>query len=84
MSKRDLALDRISDPSIDLKLKDSAKSASNDDAKRRSARRKELVMQELLNSERSYIKDLTECIKVNNQISFSSYYFFFNLRHGIQ
>jgi triple functional domain protein len=63
--KRDLALDRISDPSIDMKLKDSAKSASSDDAKRRSARRKELVMQELLNSERSYIKDLTECIKVN-------------------
>uniref|UniRef100_A0A915IC76 DH domain-containing protein n=1 Tax=Romanomermis culicivorax TaxID=13658 RepID=A0A915IC76_ROMCU len=56
---RDLTLDRRSDPSLDAKFKESKEV---EDAKRKSAKRKEFIMAELLQTERTYIKDLELCI----------------------
>ncbi|VDO95895.1 unnamed protein product [Soboliphyme baturini] len=57
VSTRDLALDRRSDPSLESKIKESRES------KRKSTRRKEFIMSELLQTERVYVKDLETCIK---------------------
>lgn len=56
--------DRHSDPSLEAKL-GGATSASKEinDEKRKSARRKEFIMAELMQTERTYVKDLETCIK---------------------
>ncbi|XP_067120464.1 LOW QUALITY PROTEIN: triple functional domain protein-like [Centruroides vittatus] len=58
---RDLSLDRNSDPSLDAKVKEVTVKELNEE-KRKSARRKEFIMAELLQTERSYVKDLETCI----------------------
>uniref|UniRef100_T1IXB4 Uncharacterized protein n=1 Tax=Strigamia maritima TaxID=126957 RepID=T1IXB4_STRMM len=60
--QKDLSLDRNSDPSLDTKVKDTASKELNEE-KRKSARRKEFIMAELLQTERTYVKDLECCIK---------------------
>lgn len=57
---RDLSLDRHSDPTIEAKIKEAAKELS--EGKRKSARRKELIIKELLTTEETYVQDLTSCI----------------------
>ncbi|KAG8197116.1 hypothetical protein JTE90_004375 [Oedothorax gibbosus] len=59
---KDLSLDRHSDPSLEDKVKEAAAKELNEE-KRKSARRKEFIMAELLQTERSYVKDLETCIK---------------------
>ncbi|XP_076313108.1 LOW QUALITY PROTEIN: triple functional domain protein-like [Tachypleus tridentatus] len=59
---RDLSLDRHSDPSLEAKVKEAAAKELNEE-KRKSARRKEFIMAELLHTERTYVKDLDMCIK---------------------
>ncbi|KFM67263.1 Triple functional domain protein, partial [Stegodyphus mimosarum] len=59
---RDLSLDRHSDPSLEDKVKEAAAKELNEE-KRKSARRKEFIMAELLQTERTYVKDLEMCIK---------------------
>ncbi|XP_022244114.1 triple functional domain protein-like isoform X1 [Limulus polyphemus] len=59
---RDLSLDRHSDPSLEAKVKEAAAKEFNEE-KRKSARRKEFIMAELLQTERTYVKDLDMCIK---------------------
>ncbi|RZF34081.1 hypothetical protein LSTR_LSTR011651 [Laodelphax striatellus] len=61
-SRQELAIDRNSDPNIEAKVKESTKELNEE--KRRSARRKEFIMAELLQTERTYVKDLDTCIKV--------------------
>lgn len=56
---RDLALDRRSDPSLEAKLK---QARDLEEAKRKSAKKKEFIMAELLQTERAYVKDLDVCI----------------------
>ncbi|GAB6019934.1 hypothetical protein CHUAL_001465 [Chamberlinius hualienensis] len=58
---KELSLDRNSDPSLEAKVKEVAKELNEE--KRRSARRKEFIMAELLQTERTYVKDLEICIK---------------------
>lgn len=58
---RDLSLDRHSDPSLEAKVKEAAAKELNEE-KRKSARRKEFIMAELLQTERTYVKDLETCI----------------------
>ncbi|XP_037933419.1 triple functional domain protein isoform X2 [Teleopsis dalmanni] len=57
--------DRHSDPSLEAKLTTSATAASKEinEEKRKSARRKEFIMAELMQTERTYVKDLETCIK---------------------
>ncbi|UYV76149.1 TRIO [Cordylochernes scorpioides] len=57
---RDLALDRNSDPNLEAKV---AAAKELNEEKRKSARRKEFIMAELLQTERSYVKDLQTCIQ---------------------
>ncbi|KAK2189417.1 hypothetical protein NP493_107g06001 [Ridgeia piscesae] len=52
--------DRQSDPNLEEKLQQAAKELNEE--KRRSARRKEFIMAELLQTERTYVKDLETCI----------------------
>ncbi|GFV45273.1 triple functional domain protein [Trichonephila clavipes] len=59
---KDLSLDRHSDPSLEDKVKEAAAKELNEE-KRKSARRKEFIMAELLQTERTYVKDLETCIK---------------------
>ncbi|GIY93513.1 triple functional domain protein [Caerostris extrusa] len=59
---KDLSLDRHSDPSLEDKVKEAAAKELNEE-KRKSARRKEFIMAELLQTERTYVKDLEMCIK---------------------
>uniref|UniRef100_A0AAR5PYU8 Non-specific serine/threonine protein kinase n=1 Tax=Dendroctonus ponderosae TaxID=77166 RepID=A0AAR5PYU8_DENPD len=63
--KKELSIDRNSDPSLESKIKDgTAKDLKElNEEKRRSARRKEFIMAELLQTERTYVKDLETCIK---------------------
>ncbi|XP_075229474.1 trio Rho guanine nucleotide exchange factor isoform X4 [Lycorma delicatula] len=61
-NRQELAIDRNSDPNIEAKVKESTKELNEE--KRRSARRKEFIMAELLQTERTYVKDLDICIKV--------------------
>ncbi|XP_078619950.1 kalirin-like isoform X2 [Branchiostoma floridae x Branchiostoma japonicum] len=64
---KDLSLDgkgsegKGSDSSLEVKLRDSAKDSNEE--KRKSARRKEFIMAELLQTERVYVRDLECCIK---------------------
>ncbi|XP_060840380.1 triple functional domain protein isoform X2 [Rhopalosiphum padi] len=61
---RDLSFDRNSDPNLEQKVKESTKDLKElNEEKRRSARRKEFIMAELLQTERTYVKDLDVCIK---------------------
>lgn len=58
--------DRHSDPSIEAKLNAASVASMSkevNEEKRKSARRKEFIMAELLQTERSYVKDLETCIK---------------------
>ncbi|XP_042899532.1 kalirin isoform X2 [Parasteatoda tepidariorum] len=59
---KDLSLDRHSDPTLEDKVKEAAAKELNEE-KRKSARRKEFIMAELLQTERTYVKDLETCIK---------------------
>ncbi|XP_029657628.1 kalirin isoform X4 [Octopus sinensis] len=54
--------DRQSDPSIEEKLQQHAPKELTEE-KRKSARRREFIMAELLQTERSYVKDLETCMK---------------------
>ncbi|XP_052122184.1 kalirin isoform X6 [Frankliniella occidentalis] len=65
-TKQDLSIDRNSDPLLEAKVKEAA--AAKDlkglnEEKRRSARRKEFIMAELLQTERTYVKDLEICAR---------------------
>ncbi|KAK6627027.1 hypothetical protein RUM44_009504 [Polyplax serrata] len=64
--RQDLSIDRNSDSSLDNKMKESSSKDLKElnEEKRRSARRKEFIMAELLQTERTYVKDLETCIKV--------------------
>ena len=62
-TKGSLSLDRHSDPSLEQKVQTVAQVADKDEAKRKSARKKELIMRELLQTERVYVKDLEVCLK---------------------
>ncbi|XP_070570002.1 kalirin-like isoform X4 [Ptychodera flava] len=65
---KDLALDNKSpDPSIEIKLRDAAKELNEE--KRKSARKREFIMAELLQTERAYVRDLECCIKVKSYLS---------------
>ncbi|EDV95637.1 GH15671 [Drosophila grimshawi] len=58
--------DRHSDPTLEAKLTTSASSAASkeiNEEKRKSARRKEFIMAELMQTERAYVNDLATCIK---------------------
>ncbi|KAL0129505.1 hypothetical protein PUN28_001638 [Cardiocondyla obscurior] len=59
---RDLSIDRNSDPLLEEKIKGKDLKELNEE-KRRSARRKEFIMAELLQTERTYVKDLETCIR---------------------
>ncbi|XP_046409767.1 kalirin isoform X2 [Neodiprion fabricii] len=59
---KDLAIDRNSDPLLEEKIKGKDLKELNEE-KRRSARRKEFIMAELLQTERTYVKDLETCIR---------------------
>ncbi|XP_026826598.1 kalirin isoform X2 [Ooceraea biroi] len=60
--QRDLSFDRNSDPLLEEKIKGKDLKELNEE-KRRSARRKEFIMAELLQTERTYVKDLETCIR---------------------
>ena len=57
--------DRHSDPSLEAKLVGPTTAAAKEvnEEKRKSARRKEFIMAELMQTERTYVKDLETCIK---------------------
>ncbi|KAM7356678.1 trio Rho guanine nucleotide exchange factor [Cochliomyia hominivorax] len=57
--------DRHSDPTLEAKLTTSTTVAAKEinEEKRKSARRKEFIMAELMQTERAYVKDLETCIK---------------------
>ncbi|XP_034658717.1 triple functional domain protein isoform X1 [Drosophila subobscura] len=58
--------DRHSDPTLEAKLNSSSNSAASkeiNEEKRKSARRKEFIMAELMQTERAYVNDLATCIK---------------------
>ncbi|XP_014470162.1 PREDICTED: triple functional domain protein isoform X3 [Dinoponera quadriceps] len=59
---RELSIDRNSDPLLEEKIKGKDLKELNEE-KRRSARRKEFIMAELLQTERTYVKDLETCIR---------------------
>uniref|UniRef100_A0A6P7GNL4 Kalirin-like n=1 Tax=Diabrotica virgifera virgifera TaxID=50390 RepID=A0A6P7GNL4_DIAVI len=62
--KKELSIDRNSDPNLEAKVKEAAAKELKElnEEKRRSARRKEFIMAELLQTERTYVKDLETCI----------------------
>ena len=61
---KDLSIDhRMSDTSLELKLRDAAKEMNED--KRKSARKRDFIMQELLQTEKAYVRDLHCCINVS-------------------
>ncbi|EDW26918.1 GL16679 [Drosophila persimilis] len=58
--------DRHSDPTLEAKLNSSSNSVASkeiNEEKRKSARRKEFIMAELMQTERAYVNDLATCIK---------------------
>ncbi|XP_011495502.1 PREDICTED: kalirin isoform X2 [Ceratosolen solmsi marchali] len=59
---KEITIDRNSDPLLEEKIKGKDIKELNEE-KRRSARRKEFIMAELLQTERTYVKDLETCIK---------------------
>ena len=63
--KASLSIDRHSDPSLEHKMQAAAANVAKSEMseeKRRSARKKELIMKELLETERTYVKDLEICV----------------------
>ncbi|XP_071942493.1 kalirin-like isoform X2 [Antedon mediterranea] len=60
---QDLSLDasRMSDPLLEVKLRDSPKELN--EGKRKSAKKRDYIMQELLQTEQAYVRDLEYCIK---------------------
>ena len=69
---KDLSIDhRMSDTSLELKLRDAAKEMNED--KRKSARKRDFIMQELLQTEKAYVRDLHCCIDVSSQVWLSSH-----------
>ncbi|XP_015125607.1 triple functional domain protein isoform X1 [Diachasma alloeum] len=60
--QKELSIDRNSDPLLEDKIKGKDLKELNEE-KRRSARRKEFIMAELLQTERTYVKDLETCIR---------------------
>ena len=64
-NKASLSLDRHSDPSLENKVDTVAEVTNKEisEEKRKSARKKELIMKELLQTERVYVKDLEVCLK---------------------
>ena len=68
--KGSLSLDRHSDPFLEQKVQTvvtATQFSEKDDVKRKSARKKELIMRELLQTERIYVKDLQVCLKTYMQ-----------------
>ncbi|XP_065162622.1 triple functional domain protein isoform X5 [Atheta coriaria] len=63
--KKELSIDRNSDPSLESKVNEAAAKDLKElnEEKRRSARKKDFIMGELLQTERTYVKDLETCIK---------------------
>lgn len=64
--KGSLSLDRHSDPTLEQKMPATGPPVPDKDVsevKRKSARKKELIMQELLQTEKVYVKDLEVCVK---------------------
>ncbi|OXU29113.1 hypothetical protein TSAR_004897, partial [Trichomalopsis sarcophagae] len=59
---KEITIDRNSDPLLEEKIKGKDLKELNEE-KRRSARRKEFIMAELLQTERTYVKDLETCIR---------------------
>ncbi|KAM4633832.1 triple functional domain protein [Polymixia lowei] len=61
-SSKDLQLDIIpaSAPGLEVKLRDAAHELNEE--KRKSARRKEFIMAELIQTEKAYVRDLRECM----------------------
>ncbi|XP_014209362.1 triple functional domain protein, partial [Copidosoma floridanum] len=59
---KEITIDRNSDPLLEEKIKGKDLKELNEE-KRRSARRKEFIMAELLQTERTYVKDLDTCIR---------------------
>ncbi|KAH8386158.1 hypothetical protein KR200_001683 [Drosophila serrata] len=58
------SMDRHSDPTLEAKLNSSNKENKEiNEEKRKSARRKEFIMAELMQTERAYVNDLATCIK---------------------
>lgn len=72
-----LSQNRDSDPTLEAKLKDASKELTEE--KRKSARRKEFIMAELLQTERAYVRDLEQCIKVHELTVSESYNIFMDL-----
>uniref|UniRef100_A0A3B5KVJ4 DH domain-containing protein n=1 Tax=Xiphophorus couchianus TaxID=32473 RepID=A0A3B5KVJ4_9TELE len=62
-SNKDLQLDIIpaNPPGSEVKLRDAAAHEPNEE-KRKSARRKEFIMAELIQTEKTYVRDLRECM----------------------
>ena len=54
----------MSDTSLELKLRDAAKELVGE--KRKSSRKRDYIMQELLQTEKAYVRDLHCCITVSN------------------
>lgn len=63
LSSSGTAGDRHSDPSLEAKLTAATVPKELNEEKRKSARRKEFIMAELLQTERTYVKDLETCIR---------------------
>ncbi|CAB0035585.1 unnamed protein product [Trichogramma brassicae] len=59
---KEITIDRNSDPLLEDKIKGKDLKELNEE-KRKSARRKEFIMAELLQTERTYVKDLETCIR---------------------
>ena len=57
--------DRHSDASLEEKLQQTSKEIIEE--KRKSARKKEFIMGELMRTERAYVNDLEVCIKVTER-----------------
>uniref|UniRef100_A0A4W3IC27 Rho guanine nucleotide exchange factor 25 n=1 Tax=Callorhinchus milii TaxID=7868 RepID=A0A4W3IC27_CALMI len=64
-ASKDLQLDIIpaSAPGSEVKLRDAAHELNEE--KRKSARRKEFIMAELIQTEKAYVRDLRECLEVS-------------------
>lgn len=63
ISSAGTAGDRHSDPSLEAKLSAAAVPKELNEEKRKSARRKEFIMAELMQTERTYVRDLETCIR---------------------
>uniref|UniRef100_A0A914WMP7 DH domain-containing protein n=1 Tax=Plectus sambesii TaxID=2011161 RepID=A0A914WMP7_9BILA len=59
---RDLALDRQSDPNLDVKLRAAKELKGETEEEMKLAKQMQCVMTELINTERAYVKDIKTCI----------------------